>query len=183
MSVWASLLQSALNTYGSLIWTETADIFVTGNLSAVLSRGRAAGVVAWRVASRDPTSAHTHPAMFRALRTRRDQFYFQHMVSADHLVLYGSAAVSRRLMRPWVQCALQPECIRPRGARAAGCQRDRKPLFRYSGCHSYDASALNVVLGVMFDYADTAYTAHETVFGAAEVEHDNETAATHAGDA
>ena len=27
---------------------------------------------------------------------------------------------------------------------------DKKPLFRYSGCHMYDTSAFNVALGLMF---------------------------------
>lgn len=55
-------------------------------------------------------------------------------------------------MLPWVQCALTAECIAPIGAQRSGCRFDKKPLYRYSGCHRYDVSALNVVLGIMYDY-------------------------------
>lgn len=41
---------------------------------------------------------------------------------------------------------------------------DKKPLFRYSGCHHYDASAFNVALGVMFSYDTRLYLAATSPF-------------------
>lgn len=41
---------------------------------------------------------------------------------------------------------------------------DKKPLFRYSGCHHYDASAFNVALGVMFSYDTRPYLASASPF-------------------
>ena len=41
---------------------------------------------------------------------------------------------------------------------------DKKPLFRYSGCHHYDASAFNVALGVMFSYDTRLYLAPASPF-------------------
>lgn len=41
---------------------------------------------------------------------------------------------------------------------------DKKPLFRYSGCHHYDASAFNVALGVMFSYDTRLYLASASPF-------------------
>ena len=34
---------------------------------------------------------------------------------------------------------------------------DKKPAFRYSGCHAYEVSALNVVLGKVFDFDESKY--------------------------
>lgn len=34
---------------------------------------------------------------------------------------------------------------------------NKKPLYRYSGCHDYDASALNIVLGLTFSFDDQKY--------------------------
>ena len=41
----------------------------------------------------------------------------------------------------------------------------RKPLFKYSGCHYYDMSALNVILGRVFDFDERAYAAKDAIFG------------------
>lgn len=43
------------------------------------------------------------------------------------------------------------------GAQSVGCRFDKKPQYRYSGCHSYDSSALNIVLGLKFELDDTRY--------------------------
>lgn len=53
-------------------------------------------------------------------------------------------------MLPWVKCILHAYCISPPGAQSSGCRFDKKPLFRYSGCHAYDSAALNVVLGLAY---------------------------------
>lgn len=43
------------------------------------------------------------------------------------------------------------------GAQNSGCQYDKKPQYRYSGCHLNDASALSVVLGQRFNYDSNEY--------------------------
>ena len=44
---------------------------------------------------------------------------------------------------------------------ATGCNLDKKPAFRYSGCHAYEVSALNVVLGKVFDFDESKYIIDE----------------------
>lgn len=61
-------------------------------------------------------------------------------------------------MLPWVQCSLTQDCIIPIGAQSEGCKFNKKPQYRYSGCHSYDASALNIVLGLKFKLDESKYT-------------------------
>lgn len=47
------------------------------------------------------------------------------------------------------------------GAQSAGCRFNKRPQYRYSGCHAYDTSALNIVLGLHFNFDDTCYTHQE----------------------
>ena len=155
----------ALNDYGSVIWTDSAECFISDNISTVVAQVHAAGIAAWTIKSREPTSALTHPKMFEYFDTRQENYYFQHMVSSDHLILYNTARIHRQLMLPWVRCALSTECMWPRGAQITGCKRNRKPRYRYSGCHKCGTSALNVILGQMFDYDEETYTASHDVFG------------------
>lgn len=68
-------------------------------------------------------------------------------------------------MLPWVKCALLEECISPPGAQNSGCNYFRKPLFRYTGCHRYDMSSLNIILGLAFKFDELPYTSKARVFG------------------
>lgn len=38
-----------------------------------------------------------------------------------------------------------------------GCRFDKKPQYRYSGCHGQDASALSIVLGLRSGFEESAY--------------------------
>ena len=55
-------------------------------------------------------------------------------------------------------------CINPIGAQDTGCRFDKKPMFRYSGCHRYDVSAFNIVLGEVFSFKESAYMGSEAFF-------------------
>ncbi|XP_050462848.1 uncharacterized protein LOC126857452 isoform X2 [Cataglyphis hispanica] len=68
------------------------------------------------------------------------------------------------VMLPWVQCALTRDCISPIGAQSAGCRFNKKPQYRYSGCHAYDTSALNIVLGLHFNFDDTYYVHKDQMY-------------------
>ncbi len=105
-----------------------------------------------------PTSSRTHPKMFAKLSVRPgdvENYQFQHMVSLEGFLVYNTRSVHERLMSPWVRCALLPDCLEPIGAQSSGCRYDKKPQYRYSGCHNYDVSALNVVLGQMFRFDES----------------------------
>jgi hypothetical protein len=86
-----------------------------------------------------------------------EDFAFQHMASASALLLVYTEATHDQLMLPWLKCALTEACINPIGAQDTGCRFDKKPQYRYSGCHRYDMSALNIVLGVMFRFDESRY--------------------------
>lgn len=96
--------------------------------------------------------------MFEYFHTDADNFLFVQMVSADVLLIVNTESVQREIMLPWVQCSLTPDCIVPIGAQSEGCKFNKKPQYRYSGCHSYDASALNIVLGLKFKLDESKYT-------------------------
>merc|ERR1719419_1250376 len=75
----------------------------------------------------------------------------------DALILYNTERIMERVMLPWVKCALTQRCVNPIGAQDTGCRFDKKPQYRYSGCHAYDVSALNVVLGQHFRFDESRY--------------------------
>lgn len=76
----------------------------------------------------------------------------------EALLIVNTETIHKNVMLPWVQCALTQDCIIPIGAQSVGCKFDKKPQYRYSGCHSYDTSALNIVLGLLFKQDSGEYT-------------------------
>src|SRR5699024_4496476 len=111
-----------------------------------------------------PTSALTHPRMFEYFHTTADNFYFHRMVRSSHLVISISESTWQPfelgIMLAWVRCALTEGCIVPLGSQwRSSCRLDKKPHYRYSGCHHYDMSALNVVLGIAYNYSSSEYSA------------------------
>lgn len=49
---------------------------------------------------------------------------------------------------------------RSTGAQAEGCRFDKKPQYRYSGCHGQDASALSIILGLRSGFEEAQYAVH-----------------------
>lgn len=52
-------------------------------------------------------------------------------------------------------------CYLITGAQNSGCQFNKKPLYRYSGCHLNDASALSIVLGQHFRHNSDRYSFYD----------------------
>lgn len=157
------IIQDALQHTGSVLFMEASKRFhrhVTAEalmeLRDTVTKGTA--IIAWPMESKNAVSTLTHKKMFDYFHTDTDNFLFLPMVSADVLLVVNTGGVHADIMLPWVQCALTPDCIAPIGAQSAGCRFDKKPQYRYSGCHSYDTSALNIVLGIKFKLEYSKYT-------------------------
>ncbi|XP_023236948.1 uncharacterized protein LOC111636028 [Centruroides sculpturatus] len=155
-------MQEVLDQAGAVIWMDVNFKIISSQIDGVLQKAQKEGLVSWSIDQ--PTSTLTHPKMFDYFQTRQDNFYFHRMVEPSHILLYNTGLIHQHLMLPWVQCALTPDCIAPIGAQSSGCRFDKKPLYRYSGCHRYDMSALNVILGIMFDYTNCYVASNEDKF-------------------
>ncbi|KAK3583414.1 hypothetical protein CHS0354_040383 [Potamilus streckersoni] len=155
-------IQEMLNEYGSVIWADPSEYFISGDMDRSIKQAQKVGISAWTID--DPTSALTHPKMFEFFKTKKEKYYFHHAVKSTHLIIYNTDRVHRELMLPWVKCALTEECIDPTGAQSSGCT-DRRPRYMYSGCHKYDMSSLNVILGILFDYVSNEYASEDKLFG------------------
>ncbi|XP_026329688.1 uncharacterized protein LOC113237434 isoform X2 [Hyposmocoma kahamanoa] len=156
------IIQHALSRVGGVIFCEASQRWAgeAAELAALWARaaGAAQGVLAWPRRAAAVTSL-THPRMFHYLNAVLDDFLFVEMVDAEHLVVADSPAAAA-VMRPWIRCALTLDCIMPIGAQAEGCRFDKKPQYRYSGCHGQDASALSIILGLRSGFEEAQYAVH-----------------------
>lgn len=159
------IIQDALNKAGAALFLESDHRLVTGHLEPLIHQALGgSGVVSW--ATHYATSSLTHPKMFDYFHTSAESFLFLPMVESTMLLFYNLPGVHNGLMLPWVQCALTQDCVLPVGAQSGGCRFNKKPQYRYSGCHWYDGSALNIVLGLKFGFDEGRYTyrGHEKFF-------------------
>lgn len=139
--------------------------FISKKIEPLLAQSKKTGFVAWTIESMDSTSALTHPKMFDYFDTSQQNYWFHRMVSTDHLIIYNTERTHNQIMRHWVQCALTINCIYPKGAQSVGCNNNRRPKYKYSGCHKFEVSALNVILGMVFGDINSEYITHEQLFG------------------
>ncbi|KAL5014065.1 hypothetical protein ScPMuIL_008335 [Solemya velum] len=155
-------IQEMLTEYDLILWSDSTDSFITGQISQSVEQAIENGILAWTIPQ--PTSAITHPKMFEYFEMDKENYIFHRAVKASQLIIYNTDHIHKELMLPWVRCSLAEECINPTGAQSVGC-KEPKPLYLYSGCHRYDMSALNVILGHMFNYTSKIYAGKEQVFG------------------
>lgn len=87
---------------------------------------------------------YTDKAMFEFFKEERCLFIEGSILSSEAVVLYRTEVTWVELMKPWLKCALNAECISPKGAVFSGCFEIRHP--RTTGCHRYDMSAASIIL-------------------------------------
>lgn len=172
-------IQDALHRTGAILYLENNQRFtrqMTGEMFDHLFRStiKSAGILTWPM--KKAVSSLTHKKMFEYFHTDTENFLFLQMIDAQRLIIVNTEQIHRYIMLPWIECALTQDCIHPIGAQSAGCRFDKKPQYRYSGCHSYDLSALNIVLGLRFHLDSSQYTFRENKLLFASV--DLETAAS-----
>lgn len=155
------IVQDALQRTGAIFFIECYKRFTNFVRPDTIQKlyqkvEKETGILAWPL-SKNAVTTLTHKKMFEYFHAEPDNFLFVQMVSAEHLIIINNESIHKEIMLPWVQCALTQDCIIPIGAQSGGCRFDKKPQYRYSGCHSYDASALNIALGSKFSDS-TKYT-------------------------
>lgn len=150
------IVKNALSHANVILFTEN-DVRIRGNVSAKeihkykeKTERSTSGVLGWTTGTRRAISSRTHSKMFEYFDTTAESFLFLPMVSISSVFFARTPTVIDKILLPWCQCALIQECIGPIGAQSGGCKYNKKPQYRYSGCHGYDESAVSVLLGLVF---------------------------------
>lgn len=107
-----------------------------------------------------PITSSTHPRMFDYFDSDADAFLFVRQVTLDAVYFHHNKFLDEKVLLPWIKCVLTPQCIQPIGASSNSnhCKFNKKPQYRYSGCHAYEESAFNVVCGLAFNFNEAKYS-------------------------
>ncbi|XP_017471289.1 PREDICTED: uncharacterized protein LOC108362710 [Rhagoletis zephyria] len=152
------VIKDALTRSHNILFAENYIRFRGGSHDSQKLRSRVmtSGVLGWNTPT--AVSTLTHPKMFDYFQTDADDFIFLRMIDLDIALFSGSPFLEKNIMLPWLKCVLTLECIDPIGAQWNGCKYNKKPLYRYSGCHAYDVSAFNIVLGLTWHLDASKYS-------------------------
>lgn len=155
------IIKDALTRSRAILFTESGiriRASATLELQEFINRQtqKSSGVMGWR--TRQAVSTQTHPKMFQYFETDPENFKFLPMVSLNVVWFSDTPLINDKILLPWIKCVLTMECVRPIGAQSGGCRYNKKPLYRYSGCHEYDTSAFNIVLGIVWKFDETKYS-------------------------
>ncbi|TKR80099.1 hypothetical protein L596_014228 [Steinernema carpocapsae] len=96
---------------------------------------------------------NTYLSIFRATHERMYSYLPIPPEKAKALKMYGALTIiwvktprtQHAVLYPWVECALDAECMAPRGAQPY-CWMGTYPEPQYAFCHRYDQSAINIIL-------------------------------------
>lgn len=137
-------LQSLLEEFGAVIYVEPTTRFKSSNsLNFVRSRGKNHYML-WDTPAFTSVTGYTSKGMFTYLKETRCSFLEAGMIDSQVVVLYRTNTTWHTLMKPWLMCALNPECIAPSWSRLDGCLHYRRP--QTTGCHRFDMSALSIIV-------------------------------------
>ncbi|XP_052285948.1 uncharacterized protein LOC127881840 [Dreissena polymorpha] len=157
-------IQESLSLFNVIIWSNPKEYFITKDISGVVAKARETGIAAWTI--KDATSSITYFKMFTYFDVTPEQYYFHRAIKTSHLVVFNTEFIKKDVMLPWVKCALVEECISPTGSQnSGGYCIERKPRYLYSGCHNYEQSALNLILGKSFKFDESPYVVTDKIFG------------------
>lgn len=158
------IIKHALSHFKTILWTSngvrfrfTYDIKFFGEIRKKVEN--TSHVMSLEI-KKLPVTTSTHPRMFEYFNTDADSFLFVRQITLDAIYFHHSKFLDDNILLPWIKCIFTPQCIQPIGASSNTnhCKFNKKPQYRYSGCHGYDESALNIVLGLTYNFNEAKYS-------------------------
>lgn len=138
------VIQLTVEEYGSVLYIEPTTRFKSSSSPNYLRMRGSKNYFVWDPIAYTSLIAYTDKGMFDYFNENRCAFLECSLVTSEAIAVYRTEVAWTELMRPWLLCALNVNCISPKYAKYSGCFEIRHP--RTTGCHRYDMSALSVIL-------------------------------------
>jgi hypothetical protein len=146
------VIAQELLQHPAVLWMDSSTYWVKSNISEILNWTRNGELFPWSLLIGEPlpwsghsTFAVTDPGMINFFNCSKEILYDTQLGSGFMLV-YRTPEIVRNVLKWWVLCALETECMGPKGAQLR-CQFSNTDRFKtYAKCHRYDQSAINILL-------------------------------------
>ena len=126
---------------------DSSIIFESNDIEAIIDYSKDIGLLTRYLDLKLP--CYTDPRMFNWFGTNENQFHNVHTLEANFIVLNRNL-LTELIMKAWVTCALDAECIAPKFAHIYGNVRNWFQGCHVCGCHRFDQDALSIVSTFFF---------------------------------
>ena len=104
--------------------------------------------------------AVTDPRLYAYIPTRLKRQRNMPCLAATAILWYRTKDAYMSLFHWWLMCALDEDCIAPKGS-TLSCDFRKHSKGRYAGCHRYDQSVLNLLTSNLWGYNVTRYLSRD----------------------
>ncbi|XP_067667566.1 uncharacterized protein [Haliotis asinina] len=150
-----TIIQGNLPKTDILVWVDTSIRFWNKTIPQLLDDTERRGIV--RYAGKLSVGQHTLNVTMNYMK--EDVCSLAH-VSEDQsgfLMLHNERWIREAVIKPWVACAMSPECMCPR--KPGEVIRCNTGIHKYHKCHRFDQSAINIILTKLFrDHTSSFYS-------------------------
>lgn len=134
------IVQEVLNDHEFVLWIDSSIAFVSKNISQPVDTAKRVGMMIQHLGGFMLTD-YTNPLMFQWFNEAPASYLNVSTLEAN-IIMFKKSFLTSLVMKTWVTCALDVNCIAPKGSRLAGCP----------GCHRYDQDALTIATTFFYGY-------------------------------
>ena len=146
-----TFLKEVIDKYDQLIYIDTSIRFKANEIQSVLDVNRQTGILARYIGIY--LKCFTDERMFEWFNESPDHYANVLTLEANFIMLKRSFLTSL-IMKAWVTCALDADCIAPRGAHIYGSVRNWMHGCSEAscGCHRFDQDAISIISSFFFGF-------------------------------
>lgn len=164
------IIGELIHRYGRVVWMDTSIVITQpfqflSNYS-LLDREDKLPAASYGAQLFDNTThsilATTNPLMYDFLPGDQKSLRSTFMFGADFFFLSGLKHIRQDVLKWWILCALEVNCMAPLNSKLL-CSFSPDKLD-FAECHRYDQSALNILLANANDYIASKYSSKDFIF-------------------
>lgn len=141
----------------ALMWMDASFRLQTNSLDQIYPMAIHNGGIVLFIAGYYTIFAATNPRLWDYIVTKPERLKEVGMKGANSMLLYNTETIYKHILHWWILCALDEQCISPKGSSTICEGRQDVLNVRLGKCHRYDQSAINTLLANLYNFDAARY--------------------------
>lgn len=121
------LIQETLKEFKTVIYIDSSIRFQSSELSPIIESLKDVGMLTQYIELK--LNCYTNPKMFNWFHETKDSYEDFFTIEAN-ILLFHRSFITSLIMKAWVTCALEEQCIAPIGSTIGGCCGCHRKIFK-----------------------------------------------------